>query len=105
MMDFGFWILDLQIVEVAEGLAKSSAKFTPMHGNVEEKPNLFKEGQLCEAYYTGDKLWYPAKVVSVSNDGLLYTVKWSNFFLGNKKEFLFEPASDQTGKPLLFVVT
>ena len=68
-----------QIVEVAEGLAKSTAKHVPSQGNVEERPHLFKEGQLCEAHYTVDRLWYPAKVVSVSGDGLLYTVKYVDY--------------------------
>ena len=64
---------------MAEGLAKSTAKYVPSHANIEEKPHLFKEGQLCEAHYAVDGLWYPAKVASVSGDGLLYTVKYVDY--------------------------
>lgn len=44
-----------------------------------EKANLFKEGQICEAYFSGDGQWYAAKVVGVSQDGLLYTVKYVEY--------------------------
>lgn len=41
--------------------------------------NLFKIGDLVEAFYASDKKWYPAVVQAVSKDGLVYTILYEGY--------------------------